>query len=536
MQRPRYFGLSLAFLLLLGVGGPSLGALEFGFEGRLGNLQFPWSGLVPYPGTGAFPDDNYFWGGAGFLILPLGEDASLKLNYETDPVLRNLAQALVLFERGPARIAVGPFVGFLNDTGSSLSAGLSTTVRFQWPGVAFISARNDGGLSLGLVPGAASEPQALAELAAGFYARNAIVSAAVSGRRFEATDAAGSLVADSLTRYLLSVDVYKKNVPYTLLLQIGYQVRSKYFGADSSTDSLGSLIAGIRLGVQVGSGITLTGDLSSAIFTFGGENLQGRSPQADAFLFQSSLGLTADTAQIAEGAARLRKEIDQRKAERAAKAEALGAAGTVAPTAGEAGVAPGTEAAAAAATTETAASPPSNAEEGKRAGGLILGAGAGLGYNFAPLPAGPFALLAALFNVRGGAWFEMRWPLGGGVSLGGEIGLHYITASLDGGATQLSIFDLPLRANAGWSSGSFTVQAFAGALGSGVLGGSTPGLAFAVEAGSRLRLGAFYLEGSWVQGFGGAGGYPRAGLGLIIDPATLLGSALGAKAAPPAAN
>lgn len=311
MKRRRF---SAAFLALAILG--SAGAIEFGMEGRLGNLQFPWSGLAPFTGTGPYPAARWFWGGAGYVVLPLGEDASLKLNYETDPVLRNMAQALVLFERGPARIAVGPFIGFLNDAGSSLSAGLSTTVRFQWPGVAFISARNDGGLSLGLVPGAASEPQAMAELAAGFYAKNAIVSASVSGRRFEAADTDGQLVADSLTRYLLSVDVYKKNVPYTILIQAGYQVRSKYFGATATTDSLGSVIAGMELGVQVGAGIRLLGDLSSSIFTFGSDSLQGRSPDPSAFIFQASFGLSADTRQLAESVALMKKGVDQRRKER----------------------------------------------------------------------------------------------------------------------------------------------------------------------------------------------------------------------------
>lgn len=314
---PALLGLLFAF-------GRAGSALEFGIETRAANMHFPWGVLAPTEGSAAYPSSNYFFGGAAWALLPIGEDAALRFSYEMDPVLRNIATGLVLFERGVTKIAVGPFAGFLNGTGTLLSAGLSTSVRFQWPGIAFVSVRSDGGLALGLLT-QASEPQAQAELAAGIYVRNAIVSIIVNGKRFEQTDAAGYLVADSLSRYALVVDIFKKNVPYTLMTQAAYQIRSKYFAATEKTETIGSLILGARFSFQIGGGFTPTVEVSSSVFAFGSQALAGRSPDKNAIIFSAALGLSADTERIlrdAESRKAEREALKKQKEEEKAAAEA----------------------------------------------------------------------------------------------------------------------------------------------------------------------------------------------------------------------
>lgn len=283
--------LVLGFLsLLLG----RAGAIEIGVEAQMGNIHFPWTATTPTAGTASFPTTNYFWGGSTWASFDLGEDYALKVSYDRDPVLRNSVSGIFQFERGVARIGVGPFIGFLNGDGKILSAGLSTALRLQWPGLAFVSARSDGGLSLGLVADLASIPQTSAELSAGFYTKNAIVSAIVSGKRFSETNDSGKLVADNLTLYALTVDIYKKNVPFQVLTMAGYQVRSKYYQAEDVTDALGSVILGATLSVQATSALKLVGTLSTGVFTFGLDELAGRSPSANSFMFDASLGVVVD--------------------------------------------------------------------------------------------------------------------------------------------------------------------------------------------------------------------------------------------------
>lgn len=284
--RPALALLVLAFLPLA-----SVGALEFGLEGQCSNLQFPWAKTSA---TNSFATDAYIWGGSAFFGFPLGEDSAIRLTYERDAILRNVATMGVEFERGIAKISVGPFFGFLNADAAPFNAGLSTSIRFQWPGVAYASVRSDGAIALGLVAGVNSEPQARAELATGFYTRNAIVSAMISAAQFNET-VGGLSVTDSLSKYLLTIELFKKNVPYTLTAETGYQLRSKCYAAGTEPEVLGSLILGLAAIVEPQAGTKVNLAIESAIFSYGSEALLGHSPPSEAFLFSARLGLSFDT-------------------------------------------------------------------------------------------------------------------------------------------------------------------------------------------------------------------------------------------------
>jgi hypothetical protein len=499
--------LALVALLLLALA--PVAALEFGFAGSVDNLAFPWNQLVPTPGTGPFPATNYVWGGEAFVGFALGDDAALRIEYELDPVLRNVLSTQIQFERGIAKISVGPYFGLFNSTASPFSVGLSTSVRFQWPGVAYASVRSDGALAIGALADAlGAEPQARAELAAGIYTRNAIVSAVVSASSYSETDSGGLTVTDALSSYMLTIDLFKKNIPYTLLAEGGYELRSKFYEAAAKTDALGAIVLGVTATVEPTQGWKILASFRSGIFVLGLDNLKGRSPDQKDLFFNASLGLAFDTERLARAAA-ARSRVPAPKPE-------------AAPAPAEATVAPDSE-----------LPPPIEAPQAEMAGpetraastgNFGLGAGAGLYYNFAPLPPGPFAFLAALFNVRGGVFVDGVYRFANHLGLGGEVGLQYINASLDSGVTSINIFDLPLRAKASYLLGPLNAELFLGLMTTGSFGTATSfDLGLALEGGGRLRLGALYLEGSYVLGLGGATSYPRAGLGFMMDLSKILG-------------
>lgn len=516
--------LALAALVLL-ASGPAAGraaALEFGLMWSAGNLGFPWTQLSQIAGTAPYPADNYYWDrGSAFFSMPLGEDASLGLTFDRDPVLRNVLGASVQFERGVAKISVGPFFGLFNSAATPFSAGLSTSIRFQWPGIAYVSARSDGAIAIGVLADAlGSEPQARAELAAGFYTSNAIVSAVVGASSFSESDPDGKTVTDALSSYLLTIDIFKKNVPYTLFTKAGLQIRSKYYEATNTTDALGSLVMGLTATAEVTPGWKIIGSFTSGVFVFGLEELSGQSPTASDFFFDASLGVSFDTDRLAK-AARARASIPA--------AETVGpAAGpvegeTVQPAEGE--PAPDEE-----------ISPPL-AYEGPASGFWYFGAGAGLSYNFAALPEGPFSILAALFNFRGGVWVDGTYRFTSGLGVGGEIGLQYITASFDGGTPSVSVFDLPLRAKVSYDLGFMIPEAFLGLMTTGsVATGSTLTANFGLDLGCRVKLGSFFVEGSYVIRFeADATSYPRVGAGFCMSLDRLfanLASRAAASAAP----
>jgi hypothetical protein len=286
----------LAVMALVAVGQSAAFAFEFGIDTETSNLQIPWARQSPITAD-RFPTDYYFWGGAAWLNAPLGEDASVRISYDRDPVLRNSMIAAVQFERGIARISAGPLFGFLNSDSAPFSAGLSASVRLQWPGVAYVSLRSDGGTAISFFQ-KNTDPQAQTELAAGFYVPHAIVSGVVSAKRFNELDGNGELVTDNFTRYAMTIDVFKKNIPYTALLSLGYELRSKRYEAADATDSLGAIVLGIDATAQINKAFALKGGLSTGAYVFGLDALQGRSPGNSAFLFSANLGVSIDAAQL----------------------------------------------------------------------------------------------------------------------------------------------------------------------------------------------------------------------------------------------
>jgi len=322
---------TVAALALLAAGGAAA-ALDAGFVFRSSNLQFPWDEAAPIPATvTTFPADNLFWGGEAWVSESLGEEADVRVSYERDPVLRNSVTAAVQFERGIARISVGPRIGLFNDDETPFSAGLSATVRLQWPGVAYVSMRSDGGLSVGVLSGGA-DPQARAELATGLYFHNVILSGIVSAKRFNELDSSGdAAITDSWTRYALEADIFKKNVPYTLLLSMGYELRSKRFVEADKTDSLGAIVLGATATAKMTKSLSLVAELGSGFYTFGLDELSGRGPSSSSFMFSAGLGMTVNIdglrAELAAAKAARKLAEDAAKAaaveQAAASAEAM---------------------------------------------------------------------------------------------------------------------------------------------------------------------------------------------------------------------
>ena len=491
---------ALAALALTWAGHAAV-ALDIGFEAEASNLQFPWTPVAPVTGS-QFPNSNYFWGGEAWLTAPLGEDASIRVSYDRDPILRNTAIAAVQFERGIAKISVGPLIGFLNSDPASISAGISASVRLQWPGVAYVSMRSDGGTAISILQPSA-DPQARTELSAGFYVPNAIVSGLISAKRFNELDSSGGLVTDTWTRYAMTVNVFKKNVPYTALLSLGYELRSKHYATLNSTDSLGAVVIGVDATAQLSGALKLLGGISTGAYVFGLDALKGRGPDNSTFLFTASLGMSVDTSaiKILPKAPVEKEEKPEKAAEEAPKPT------DAAPTS-------------AAPSEDTPTAP-------KPATKLALDAGVGIYYNNKITFPAPFGALAALFNLRGGAWGSIGYRLTPAFTLGAEVGFDYITMSSSGLTADL--FDLPVYATASYKFGAITVEALAGLFVNGLAAeGARIAPFFDLDAGARIKLGSFYLEGSYVIGVGSkaidlagfgsiAASYPRFGLGYTYS-------------------
>lgn len=481
----------LAILAMI-LGAQCASALELGLLGATSNLHLPWTPIAPVSGD-VFPDTNYYWGGEAWMTAPLGDDASIRVSYEIDPITRNSLIAAVQFDRGIARISVGPRIGFLNSASSPFSAGLSASVRLQWPGVAYVSMRSDGGTSVSILQ-LDSDPQARTELAAGIYVPHAIVSGIISARRFSELDAGGDLVTDSLTRYAMTIDVFKKNVPYTALISLGYELRSKHYSAPApssgTTDSLGAIVLGLDSTVQLGDAFKLIGGISTGAYVFGLDALKGRGPSNSSFLFTADVGVSVDTAAIRIPPKRPKAEAEQPPKEEPKEAE------------------PAPEKPAEPEPSPDTSKAPKTAPK--------VSTGVGFLYDAYPLTGTVLDIALAIFNLRGGLWGDLMFPLGQNLALGPEAGAYYIATT---SGISMSLFDIPLNAKIEYALGKIKLAGFTGlfATASKLATTDTPTFGLGIDAGARIRLGGFFVEGSYVLGLSGLVSFPRFGLGYTLD-------------------
>ncbi|MDP3179291.1 MAG: hypothetical protein Q8M76_15390, partial [Spirochaetaceae bacterium] len=457
----------------------------------------------------SFPSTNFWLGGEAWFTSPMGENASFRMSLERDQVLRNCLLGAIGFERGVARISVGPMIGFLNSSAAPLSMGLSAAVRLQWPGVGYFSMRSDGGFAISILQSGA-DPQARTELAAGLYVPHAILSGLISAKRFNELDDNGDLVTDMSTRYAVTIDVFKKNIPYTALASVGYELRSKRYEGPDVIDSLGAVTLGLRSIAQLTQAISIEGDINSGVYVFGLDELKGRGPPNNSLLFSTSLGISIDLDCLPpkrEKAPIIESEVAAPATEPSTEPSGDGATTTDA-----AATAPATEAAAIETAPAEAAPEAEPAPPEKR---LSFEVGLGAGYKIASMPESDSVILGALSNARLGAMVGFGYKLLPSISIGAELGASYMASFASG--ELVNLVDAPFHATATWSLGVLRLQGFAGALGSTSIGGSDSfAIAIAPEAGARISVAGFYAESAFVIGLGGAESYPRVGAGYMF--------------------
>jgi len=138
---------------------------------------------------------------------------------------------------------------------------------------------------------------------------------------------------------------------------------------------------------------------------------------------------------------------------------------------------------------------------------LDLGPVLSTGY---PLGAGAVGgFFAILLYLRGGLYVDFMYNLNDTIHLGAETGL--LTMSIESGGVRSFVMDLPVRAFARFTFGSFFVQPQVGTY----IPLNYEGIFF--DVGGKLGFGKrfkFFLEGSYLIG---EGGYPRFGIGGLIN-------------------
>ncbi len=268
------FAVFLVTLALIVLTGSDLGALEITTELYMGNLAFEDDRTE----TETDLPNTYPWGVSVYGTQQVSPELDINLSFIMDPTLRYISYTTLEYVQPFFSISVGPFFGLFNSRNTILKPGISTSVRAEFPGVAFVEFRADSSIGGRLVQ-TGDYIQERSDVSLGFYVRNAICSVNLLTKGYTYRTATDEIV-DNYLEYSFETDIFQKSVPYRILLSFAYQERSKTFiNIDDSTDTtihrLSSIVLGTKVEVNLADWMLLQLNLDSSVFSFGsiGEGL-----------------------------------------------------------------------------------------------------------------------------------------------------------------------------------------------------------------------------------------------------------------------
>ncbi|MDR2661754.1 MAG: hypothetical protein LBC31_02015 [Treponema sp.] len=207
----------LAYALLLS--GSLLFALEFSASTGAGNLAFNTWSEEPLE-SGGFNGHPYPFGRAAltdFVSETLGYSVSL----ERDPVLRNILNGELKVNAGLFSFSLGPLFGLFDTRENPLKPGVSAGIGLDLPGIIFGSLK--GGAVFGSLHEKGDYTLETGSIALGFWLPNLVNTVSLTTKKFTLLQTGDLLTEDELLRFCYRAEIYSKNVPYTVSVDMGYQ-------------------------------------------------------------------------------------------------------------------------------------------------------------------------------------------------------------------------------------------------------------------------------------------------------------------------
>ncbi|MDL2229364.1 hypothetical protein LJC14_03855 [Treponema sp. OttesenSCG-928-L16] len=270
--------------------GGMLGALDLTIIGGAGNFSFDTDRETSLSAGGGKFSANYYPLWSVSAEQGYGDNIHIHIGLERDQILRNRIAADIGFNIGIARLDIGPFFGFCNSWEELLSPGMAANVRVEVPGIIFGNFRAGSTIGTGL-SSEGDSTQEFGTITVGFWVPNVIASLSIKSRTYTEMVNQGLKVEDSLTKYMFSADVFKKNVPYTLHVDLGYQsLKRRYISVSTDTDELKSFFVGFEGSFQVRPFLKIIAGIEAPVYAWGEDTLKG--PGKNTFLFESRLGVS----------------------------------------------------------------------------------------------------------------------------------------------------------------------------------------------------------------------------------------------------
>ncbi|QQO10803.1 hypothetical protein [Breznakiella homolactica] len=279
---------ALALVLLYFSGAGTLRALDLSFVGGVDNFAFD-PGLRSSQGTaGKSFEPDYFVVANIKAAGRFSDILGYSLEYDRGPILRNRLLASVGLDFTYLGLELGPFFGIFNNLDKPLKPGMAAAVNFRVPGIVFASLSAHSTVGTGLIV-EGDYVQEYGRIAAGFWVPYAVVTLSAAREEYTELHGGGLTIQDEKTRYQFTANAYKKNVPFTVDINLGYQtLKRSYIGAQTETDELRSLFAGFEFRWNAVKPVTVLVGAEIPVYTWAEEPFEG--PGDNTFLFKAYAG------------------------------------------------------------------------------------------------------------------------------------------------------------------------------------------------------------------------------------------------------
>src|SRR6056297_1416529 len=267
--------------------GPNLFSVDLTTLAHGGNILFDKDSKTL---EDSISGTDYFYGVSIFGKQEIDENITLHAGFKYDPILRYTTYTTVEFSRDFYQIAVGPFFGTFNSWNPIMKSGISTSIRFDYPGVAFASLRSDSSIAARFTK-SGDYMQEHNKISVGYYIPHAICSLNLTTKRYVSQQTETLEVDDSFTEYSFEVDIFQKNVPVRVLLSFAYQQLERIYPI--STNSLNSIVIGTDFRIEVSPKVTPLARIDSNVYSFGkagDDSLSLPDSGVGMYLFRSELG------------------------------------------------------------------------------------------------------------------------------------------------------------------------------------------------------------------------------------------------------
>ena len=267
-------------------------SLELEIIGGIGNLAYDRNRTSSLGGTdGAFSPQLF-----PLALLRLsGEHDGLAFNagLERDPIMHTRLFANVMVDMEYIIIEAGPTIGLLNSFELLLNPGVSGSLKFQIPGKIFVQASGSSSLAFIRMEKTGNYSQYGGDAGLGFWVPYVICSLNTGISNFTVRERGNLLIEDELSRYFFRADVFTKNVPYDIRVDLGYQslrrsyishkIENNRIANDVQTDEFKSVFLGLEGIFTVNPSLRILLGLEMPIYYWGVRPLQ-EPPKSTVFL------------------------------------------------------------------------------------------------------------------------------------------------------------------------------------------------------------------------------------------------------------